>query len=72
MGCILMKFHGEKYIHESWFMMPNHIHLLFKPLVPMEKPIEAWKVTLPCEFRAFLDTNRPRLTDPASLPARFM
>jgi REP element-mobilizing transposase RayT len=42
---ILMKFQGERYIHESWVIMPNHLHLLFKPLAPMEKLIQAWKST---------------------------
>lgn len=43
MESILMKFHGEKYIHESWVIMPNHLHLLFKPLTPLEKIIQSWK-----------------------------
>jgi len=38
---ILMIFQGEKYIHESRVIMPNHLHLLSKPLVPMEKLIKA-------------------------------
>jgi REP element-mobilizing transposase RayT len=40
---VLMKFHGQRVIHESWVMMPNHVHLLFTPLVPMSKLIQAWK-----------------------------
>ena len=43
MESILMKFQGERYIHESWVIMPNHLHLLFKPLVPIDKLIKAWK-----------------------------
>jgi len=30
--------------------MPNHLHLLFKPLVPMEKLIQAWKSTVSHKF----------------------
>jgi len=51
MESILMKFQGEKYIHESWVIMPNHLHLLFKPIVPMEKLIQAWKSTFSHKFR---------------------
>lgn len=39
----LMRFQGEKVEHVSWVIMPNHVHLLFKPLVPLPKLIEAWK-----------------------------
>ena len=39
----LMKFQGERVQHEAWVIMPNHVHLLFKPLVPMPKLIQAWK-----------------------------
>lgn len=39
----LMRFQNERVIHEAWVIMPNHVHLLFKPLVPIEKLIQAWK-----------------------------
>jgi REP element-mobilizing transposase RayT len=38
-----MRFHGEKVHHHAWVIMPNHVHLLFKPVVPLPKLIEAWK-----------------------------
>jgi type I restriction enzyme R subunit len=47
---ILMKFQGERYIHKSWVIMPNHLHLLFKPIVPMDKLIQAWKSTFAHRF----------------------
>ena len=40
---VLMKFQDERVVHESWVIMPNHVHLLFKPLVPLEKLMRAWK-----------------------------
>lgn len=38
-----MRFQDERVIHEAWVIMPNHVHLLFKPLVPIEKLVQAWK-----------------------------
>ncbi len=40
---ILMHDHDKKAIHHSWVIMPNHIHLLFTPLVPLEKLMQSWK-----------------------------
>lgn len=39
----LMRFDGERVRHEAWVIMPNHVHLLFSPGVPMAKLIQAWK-----------------------------
>ena len=39
----LMRFEGERVRHEAWVIMPNHVHVLFSPLAPMEKLIQAWK-----------------------------
>ena len=39
----LMRFQGERVHHEAWVIMPNHVHLLFKPVVPLPDLIEAWK-----------------------------
>lgn len=43
LGGILMGFDGERYIHGSKVVMPNHPHLLFRPLVPIEKLIQVCK-----------------------------
>ncbi|MCW1926074.1 transposase [Luteolibacter arcticus] len=40
---VLMKFQGERYEHQAWVIMPNHVHLLCVPRVPLEKLIQAWK-----------------------------
>lgn len=40
---ILMFDEGNKVEHHAWVIMPNHLHLLFKPLAPMEKLVQAWK-----------------------------
>jgi len=40
---VLMRFEGERVFHHAWVIMPNHIHVLFSPMVPMEKLIQAWK-----------------------------
>ena len=39
----LMRFDGERVRHQAWVIMPNHVHVLFSPAVPMEKLIQAWK-----------------------------
>ncbi len=39
----MMRFQGERVIHHAWVIMPNHLHVLFSPLVAMEKLIQAWK-----------------------------
>jgi type I restriction enzyme R subunit len=41
----LMKFQGDRVEHHAWVIMPNHVHLLFTPGVPLEKLIQAWKST---------------------------
>ncbi|MEO7339238.1 MAG: transposase [Luteolibacter sp.] len=33
----------KKAIHHIWVIMPNHIHLLFTPLAPLEKLMQSWK-----------------------------
>ncbi len=38
-----MRFQGARVEHHAWVIMPNHVHLLFKPLDPLEKLIQAWK-----------------------------
>jgi putative transposase len=39
----LMCFDGDRVFHQAWVIMPNHVHLLFSPRVPMGKLIQAWK-----------------------------
>lgn len=29
--------------HHTWVIMPNHVHLLFTPLAPIEKLMQSWK-----------------------------
>jgi len=41
-GC-LMRFDGERVIQHAWVIMPNHVHVLFSPMVPVEKLVQAWK-----------------------------
>jgi type I restriction enzyme R subunit len=41
----LMNFQGDRVEHHAWVVMPNHVHLLFTPGVPLEKLIQAWKST---------------------------
>jgi REP element-mobilizing transposase RayT len=42
---ILMKFQDDRVIHHAWVIMPNHVHLLFTPKVPLRDLIKAWKGT---------------------------
>jgi len=39
----LMRFQGERVRHQAWVIMPNHVHLVFHPLVPIAKLVQAWK-----------------------------
>jgi REP element-mobilizing transposase RayT len=39
----LMRFDGERVRHEAWAIMPNHVHVLCSPAVPLEKLVQAWK-----------------------------
>ena len=39
----LMRFEGERVFHQAWVIMPNHVHVLFSPKVPMAKLVQAWK-----------------------------
>lgn len=43
MESVLMFDEGVKHQHHAWVIMPNHVHLLFKPLSPLESLIQAWK-----------------------------
>jgi REP element-mobilizing transposase RayT len=40
---VLMHDHEKKAIHHVWVIMPNHVHLLFTPLAPLEKLMQSWK-----------------------------
>ncbi len=42
---ILMRFQGERVEHHAWVIMPNHLHLLFAPKIPIETLLKAWKGT---------------------------
>jgi len=39
----LMHSNGTKVEHLSWVIMPNHVHLLCRPMHPIEKLIQIWK-----------------------------
>lgn len=40
-----MRFHGSKVEHHAWVIMPNHLHLLFTPHLPLGVLLKAWKGT---------------------------
>ena len=40
---VLMKAQGKWVKHEAWVIMPNHVHALFRPLMPLEDLIKVWK-----------------------------
>jgi len=39
----LLRFQGESVAHELFVIMPNHVHLLFTPLLSIDKLLKAWK-----------------------------
>ena len=38
-----MRAQGQKVNHHSWVIMPNHVHLLFEPLIELEQLLKIWK-----------------------------
>ena len=42
---VLMHFEGKRVEHHSWVIMPNHVHLIFTPRLPLESLVKAWKGT---------------------------
>jgi type I restriction enzyme R subunit len=40
---VLMRFQDERVQHHAWVIMPNHLHLLFTPMAPLENLMKAWK-----------------------------
>ena len=41
----LLHFHEERYLLHEWVIMPNHVHVLFTPLVrtPLSSVVHSWK-----------------------------
>ena len=39
----LLKFDDEKYDLLSWCIMPNHVHVLIKTKIPLDKIVHSWK-----------------------------
>lgn len=39
----LLRFHGSRVRHHAWVIIPNHLHVLFTPLVEVKKGIQGWK-----------------------------
>lgn len=42
---VLMRFDGSRVRHHAWVIMPNHVHLLFSPVDPLDALIRIWKST---------------------------
>ena len=36
---------GVRVEHHAWVIMPNHLHLVFTPRIPLETLMKAWKGT---------------------------
>jgi len=39
----LIKFDGQKYRLIAWCIMPNHVHVLIEPQIPLSKIVQSWK-----------------------------
>ena len=39
----LMRDHDSRAVHHAWVIMPNHVHLLFTPLAPLNVLMKTWK-----------------------------
>jgi REP element-mobilizing transposase RayT len=42
---VLMHGQGKQVEHHAWVMMPNHLHLLFTPGLPIQTLMKVWKGT---------------------------
>ena len=40
---VLMDFQGDLVEHHAWVIMPNHVHLIFTPIIAMETLMKVWK-----------------------------
>lgn len=39
----LLHFHDSRYFLHAWCIMPNHVHVLVEPLVPVASIVQGWK-----------------------------
>jgi REP element-mobilizing transposase RayT len=39
----MMTDHGSRAQHHAWVIMPNHVHLLFSPMIAIEELMRTWK-----------------------------
>ena len=39
----LMHFHNSRYYLHAWCIMPNHVHVLVEPRIPLSKIVQSWK-----------------------------
>ena len=39
----ILYFHGQRYYLHAWCIMPNHVHVLLEPLVPLASILQSWK-----------------------------
>lgn len=39
----LLRFHGERYRLFAWCIMPNHVHVLVEPIMPLSCIVKSWK-----------------------------
>ncbi|MEO5712500.1 MAG: hypothetical protein ABIT37_03350 [Luteolibacter sp.] len=40
---LLMCFQGDLVEHHAWVIMPNHVHLIFTPIIATETLVKTWK-----------------------------
>jgi REP element-mobilizing transposase RayT len=39
----LLRFDGERYRLIAWCVMPNHVHMLIEPMIPLSPIVQSWK-----------------------------
>jgi REP element-mobilizing transposase RayT len=59
---VLTKFDGQRYVHHSQVIMPNHVHLLFslEQGQALEKVIKAWKGVSSREIQRIHECDKSR------------
>jgi type I restriction enzyme R subunit/putative DNA methylase len=41
--CSFLHFHGDRYWLHAWCVMPNHVHVLIEPMMPLAAIVQGWK-----------------------------
>lgn len=69
----LMRFDGERVCHEAWVIMPNHVHVLFSPKVPIStsNTPPTPSILFSSQINTAYSTSSPHHHSPILFPSTF-